>query len=368
VHLEQLSCVHFRNLEKLEIDLTSNTVVVCGKNGQGKTNLLEALYVCATGRSFRNAKPSEMLRFGTTGGRVRALVTRQGVRHSIEAELSEHRRTMRVDDRKLSHMSSLLRLVNVVAFFPDDLRIAKGSPENRRRFLDRAVANYQPKLVDASLAYGQAMRSRNSLLRANKNPDLMQIAAYDEQLVAHGEVIHRCREEGLAAMSRRAASQFDTIMPRLEPLTLLLESGVTESGDDFAASFREALKRSFSRDRKNGRTTVGPHRADLCMSIGERDARIFASQGQQRAIVLALKLAEVICLRDELGIAPILLLDDVSSELDAERTDMLFGALAKVGSQLLVSTTGAVELPLPEETQILEVEAGVVREKPKARC
>jgi DNA replication and repair protein RecF len=360
VHIQHLACFHFRNLDKLDLHLSSRTVVVRGPNGQGKTNLLEALYVSATGRSFRAAGPRELIQFGTDQGWIRALFERHGVRHQIEAQLSPRRRAMRVDDKSLRHMSSLLQLVNVVAFFPDDLRIAKGSPEERRRFLDRAVANYRPEFVDASLAYSRALRSRNALLRTSTPPDRSVLAAYDEQLVQHGTMIQEARLEGLAAMAPAATERFSAIMPSAEPIGLALASGLDDPTGDFGESFRAALERSYPRDRARGMTHAGPHRADLLLTLGDRPARVYGSQGQQRALVLALKLAEVASLKARLGTTPILLLDDVSSELDRERTESLFSTLAEAGCQLWVSTTGAAPLPLPTDAQILELTEGRV--------
>ncbi|MEE8409763.1 MAG: DNA replication/repair protein RecF [Myxococcota bacterium] len=363
MHIEHLAVFHFRNLDKLALDLTPRAVVLRGRNAQGKTNLLEAVYVCTTGRSFRNAAPRELLRHGAEKGWIKSRFQRQGVRHDVETHLTSTQRSIRVDGRSLRQASRLLELVNVVAFFPDDLRIVKGSPEERRRFLDRAVANYRPEMVDAATAYAKALRSRNALLRAESPPSADMLAAYDDQLVHHGEVIHRCRCEGLAALAPLAAARFAAMMPDVPPLALRLESGVP--GDDdalfdgsFGERLREALAKSYPRDRARGATSVGAHRADLVITLDVHSARAFASQGQQRAMVVALKLAELQCLTEQLDSPPILLLDDVSSELDAERTRLLFSELEKTSSQVWVSTTGAVELPLPGDAQIFEVDDG----------
>jgi DNA replication and repair protein RecF len=196
------------------------------------------------------------------------------------------------------------------------------------------------------------------LLRADAPPDRTVLSAFDEQLVEHGSVIHQSRLDGLAALESIARDRFAAIMPTAESFSVGLKSGVPDTQDDFREGFARALERSYARDRARGMTNVGPHRGDLLLQLGEREARVFASQGQQRAMVLALKLAEVASLAERLGTAPILLLDDVSSELDAERTRLLFAALAETGCQLWVSTTGAVELPLPEDAQILELVEG----------
>jgi DNA replication and repair protein RecF len=257
---------------------------------------------------------------------------------------------IRVDGRGLREAARLLELVNVVSFFPDDLRIVKGSPEERRLFLDRAIANHRPDFVAAALAYARAVKSRNALLRSTTPPDRRLVEVYDEQLVAHGTVMQRCREQTLTDLTPLCAARFAEIMGTPLTLRLALEPGVPQAGD-FATAFAEALVRAYPQDRARGVTTVGPHRADVAVHIGEADARLYASQGQQRAIVLAMKLAELEYLAGRLGAAPILLLDDVSSELDAERTRDFFAAAGRLGSQMWVSSTGAAPLPLPVETQ-----------------
>lgn len=362
--IERLLAHGFRNLTPLTLDLTPAPVLLVGPNGQGKTNVLEALGVCTTGRSFRNAAPRELIAHDGAKARLEARFSRQGVRHDVSVDVTPGHKAIRIDGRGLREATRLLELVNIVSFFPDDLRIVKGSPEERRRFLDRAIANHRPEFVTAALAYSRAVKSRNALLRAPTPPDRRMVEVYDEQLAQHGEVVHRCRVETLENLTPLAAASFAAIMASAGPLTVELEPGVPAGEGDFATCFREALARAYAKDRARGVTTVGPHRADLALRLGGTDARLFASQGQQRAIVLALKLGELTLLRGRLGSAPILLLDDVSSELDEERTRHFFATATALGSQLWVSSTGAAALPLPPETQAFRVFAGSIERAP----
>jgi DNA replication and repair protein RecF len=363
VYVEELSLQNFRNLAPLSLRLSRGTVVVRGPNAQGKTNLLEALYVAATGRSFRHAPPRELIAHGCEQAEIAARIVREDVRHDVRAVLLPKSRRLELDGRNVRQATRLLELVNVVAFFPDDLRIAKGSPEERRRFLDRAIANHRPDFVTAALAYAQTVKSRNALLRQNTAVDRLQLSTYDDQLVQHGALVHACRLETLAALAPLAEKHFASIMaspegaPRAE---FSLTSGVPEGNGGYAERFVAALEASFARDRARGATSVGPHRADLVMTLEGHDARAVASQGQQRALILALKLAELEYLTNRLGSPPILLLDDVSSELDSERTRFLFEAIGRVAGQVWVSTTGAAPLPLSGEAQVFEVRQGRV--------
>ncbi|MBC7792876.1 MAG: DNA replication/repair protein RecF [Clostridia bacterium] len=356
MRIERLEARHFRNLAPLVLELDACTSVLRGPNAQGKTNILEALYVCATGRSFRNASPRDLISHNEQRALLTARFERQGVHHDVEVTFDEKRRSMNVDGRSLSRTSKLLQLVNVVAFFPDDLRIAKGSPEERRRFLDRAVGNYRVDFVDAATAYAKVLKQRNALLRAERSPDQTMLGVYDEQLLRHGSVMHTARETALAELVPAAAKYFDDVMHGKAAMRVTLASGV-EGG---MSAFAEQLKKQYSKDRARGSTSSGPHRADLLLEVNGREARSFASQGQQRALVLALKLAEVETLGRMLGTTPLLLLDDVSSELDRERSRLLFETIGALGCQTLVSTTGATELPLAADTEIFDIEDGRV--------
>jgi DNA replication and repair protein RecF len=381
MRIETLQAHAFRNLSAVELTPQARTIVLQGDNGQGKTNILEALYLCATGRSFRRATAGEMVATGAAHGRCQALLQRQGVRHSVQVDLGQAgphqpwRQRLQVDDRALRQSAQLLQLINVVAFFPDDLRIIKGSPEERRRFFDRAVAGGRPPFVEATLAYHRALKSRNALLRAQRSPERGLLAAYDAQLVAHGAAIVAMRAEALEELRGEATRIFAELMPGLS-LGLRLHTGVSAyeavlqgaSGasagtpsQSFASCFADVLEHSFVRDRARGMTLSGPHRADLLCEVDGLPARSHASQGQQRALVLALKLAEMACLRARLEAPPILLLDDVSSELDRGRTERLFAAVAALGSQVWVTTTGAVPLPIAGDAQLVHVEGGSVR-------
>lgn len=362
MRIERLEARSFRNLQPVTLDLTARATVLRGANAQGKTNVLEALYVCATGRSFRNASPRELIAHDQLRARLASRFERQGVRHDVEVVIDEKRRSMQVDGRTLTRTSKLLQLVNVVAFFPDDLRIAKGSPEERRRFLDRAVGNYRADFVDAATSYAKVLKTRNALLRAEKAPDQTMLAVYDEQLVAHGAVVHASRLAALRELAPIAQKYFAAIMQEQTHMQVELEGGFegkfADAGEEYATVFAQLLKTGYPRDRARGITSVGPHRADLIMRVNDRDARSFASQGQQRALVLALKLAEVETVGRMLETMPVLLLDDVSSELDADRSRLLFSTIDALGCQTLVSTTGATDLPFAGDTQIIDVRTG----------
>lgn len=361
MQIERLVAHAFRNLDRVDIVPSAPTVVLCGPNGQGKTNILEALYVCATGRSFRHAPNRDLVAHQATDGICRAILVRSGVRHEIAVHLKPHHRQIRVDGRAIRQSTHLLELVNVVAFFPDDLRIAKGAPEERRRFFDRAVANSQPAFVQAAVDYARVLKARNVLLRGAHAPDRAMLSVYDTQLVGLASTMHTCRRRTLAQLLPVAQAHFKTMMDQMA-LNVSLKSGVLGADDvddaGFAEAFAQSLQQGYPRDRARGMTLSGPHRADLLCRLDGQDVRAFASQGQQRSLILALKLAEVVCLSQTLGSAPILVMDDVSSELDEERCRMLFDVVHKAQGQVWVSTTGAVQLPIAGAVHEVRVQRG----------
>ena len=364
MHIEFLSLQNFRNLQPLDLRFSSKRVFIEGDNGQGKTNLLEAIFFCATGKSFRRATHQQIIHHQSEGLQLSARIERKTINHNIEISLAPKKRSIQVDGRGIKKTSSLFELLNVVAFFPDDLRIVKGSPEERRRFLDRFVANRTPAFVDAASQYTKLLTSRNALLKNSPRIDPILLETYDDGLIQHGLTMHRARREALESLRPFAAKHVDTILGAGTELRVELDSGFGASADidRHADDFRESLRASLPKDRARGITSVGPHRADLDIYLGELEARHYASQGQQRAIILSMKLGEVELLKEHLSAAPILLLDDVSSELDTRRTAQLFELISSVGGQVFITTTGAANLPRTSDDQHLKVEDGCVFE------
>ena len=380
MHISHLRASGLRNLAPLDLPLGRQMVVFEGRNGQGKTNLLEAVYLCATGRSFRLAPVPEIIAHGRGAAQVEAALERQGGRHDIVVRLAGRGRSVAIDGRRGRHAHHLFTLINVVAFFPDDLRIVKEGPERRRQFLDRAVANHDPGFVAAALAYQRAQQARNALLRQPSPPDRGLVAAYDAQIVRHGVVVHLARRRFLGRWAQACRAHLRRLMPELgdgpDVLGLALSSGVAawdaaspdapaaaEDAEEagFAAAFAAGLQGGYPRDRARGFGHTGPHRGDLHIRLGGWAARQFASQGQQRAIVLCLKLAEVTVLHARLGTAPVVLLDDISSELDPPRTEALFALVCDIAGQAFVTTTDAGGLPIAGDTQRIAVQDGHLR-------
>jgi len=340
VRLLALRLRDFRNIEAADLEPGPRATVIVGPNGQGKTNLLEAVYLLATLKPLRTARLSELPRFGTRACRVEGAFELGSARRVIGVQIEDGVRQALVDGKKVRDLEDYFGGVAVVAFTPDDLAVVKGGPEVRRRFLDRAVFNRFPAFLGESRTYARALKSRNRLLKEQTPAEVIE--AFDEPLARAGARIVIRRRRLLAELAPR----FDEVLGRLSRGQLRgrlryappVVEGAEEEGE-VARRLLEELARRLPRDRERGFTSVGPHADQLSIKLGDRPARTYASQGQQRALVLALKIAEIENLREMLGFQPLVLLDDVSSELDRERNAQLMDYLASLDGQVLLSTT-----------------------------
>lgn len=333
MRLLDVSTRAFRNLADQRVVLSPRATVLFGPNGQGKTNFLEACYVVATLRPLRAQKLVELVRLGERGpARVAGRFELPGGVREVEVEAGSEGRAARVDGKTVRDPDPLFGGLATVAFTPDDLAVIKGGPEGRRRLLDRAVQNRHPAHLADARDYLRALRSRNHLLKAGAA--LALVESFDEPLARLGARIRQRREEVLAELRPLSQQAFAEVARGEAPLALH-----SPAPDASEQALREALQRRLPRDQQRGYTSVGPHADDLGIALGERPARLYASQGQARAIVLAFKIGEIENLKRAQGRAPLLLLDDVSSELDPSRNAFLMEYLAALKSQVLLTTT-----------------------------
>jgi DNA replication and repair protein RecF len=362
VLLDSLQATDFRNLREVFLRPSAHATVVVGSNGQGKTNLLEAIYFLCTLRPLRANRLSELVLFGAERARVRATLTLGGARREIAVEIASGVRQAFVDGKKAARLEDYFGGVSVVAFTPDDLAVVKGPPELRRAFLDRAVFNRFPAYLREHRAYQRALKSRNRLLKEGAPGEY--VSAYDEALARTGARVLVQRQALLAEMAPRAVTAVRAIsrLPEVEIgyTALHLGSQAGKSEEELETALREALVERLARDRERAFTSVGPHADDLALTLGGRSARAYASQGEGRALVLGWKMAEIDNVRSAFGRPPILLLDDVSSELDPERNAFLMHALAASEAQALLTTTdpALVARAAGPDTRWLRVEAG----------
>lgn len=346
--VEALSVRSFRNLERIDASFCERFVVVSGDNGQGKTNLLEAIYVVAALRSFRTSRLADLIRFGAERAVLGARVERDGLERRYDLTIEPHGRRVRLDGKAARPLARYFGAFNVVLFAPEDLQLPRGAPAERRRFLDRAVFNRRADHMATSQDYDKVLRSRNALLREVADGrrggaaagDLL--AVYDEQLAALAARIATARLAYVDELRPRFQAAFDAISRSGIPVDLAYATApeVAAAGEaERAATYARLLVAGRGADLARGVTGVGPHRDDLAFRFAGHDAGAFASQGQLRALVLAWKTAEMDLLAAIHGEDPILLLDDVSSELDPHRNEYLFAYLARRSNQCFITTT-----------------------------
>ncbi len=361
-----LRLVNFRNYEQMTIRPHAGLCVLTGENAAGKTNVLEAVFLCALGRSHRTIHDAEMVRRGEEGAYVDLkLSTKQGGRE-IEIRIPPgERKQVSVDRSPIGKSAEQIGVLNVVMFAPEDLAIVKGGPSERRRFLDMTISQMFPMYYTALQQYNAVLRQRNALL---KDPDHLYdgaLEAWNGQLAILGANIMLRRAEQAERLADIASTMHETLSDGKEFLDMYYEPNVPISDPTLLVDeIRMALEDSRERDIRYGSTTVGPHRDDLMFSLDGTDVRTFGSQGQQRTTVLSLKLAQMEVLREERGEAPVLLLDDVFSELDRKRQEMLMVSVE--GCQTFLTCTHLEDLEqaqIQESMQIYRVENGNITEE-----
>jgi DNA replication and repair protein RecF len=333
--VETLSVRGVRNLKSLDLELGPRFNVVAGDNGQGKTNLLEAVYLLATSRSFRTSKLADLLESPDEVASIRAQVREDGEVRVQSVGLRSGLRTVRVDGKKPATLAAYAVGTPVVLFHPGVLSLTLGSGPERRRLLDRVALYQSPSSLADTEGYTRALRARQRVLE-ERGETASDLAGWEELLTRHGLAVSDARECAAERLGPHAVRAFG----RIGPADVGFSMQYHRSAPHDAVTFRALLAQSRRIDRARGFARVGPHRDDLVLALGNRPVRGSASQGQHRAVVLALELGEMQVIAEARGVRPILLLDDVSSELDRVRTAALFGALREEGDgQVMVTTT-----------------------------
>lgn len=333
--VETLDFKDFRNYRSLHLEFDPGTNVFYGDNAQGKTNILEGIYLCATSKSHRGSRDREMIRFGADEAHVR-METRKGlVPGKIDIHLRKSKsRGIAVNGVPIRRVSELFGLVNVVVFSPEDLGIVKNGPADRRRFINMELCQLDKVYVHSLIQYNKALQQRNQLLKDLAfQPDLIDtLDLWDDQLVRFGSDLIKSRETFIRDLNEILGGIHENLTGGKEHLVLRYEP------DTDAAGFAERLFRNREEERRQKTTLTGPHRDDISFYIDNVNIRKFGSQGQQRTAALSLKLSEIEIVRKMTKDSPILLLDDVLSELDSGRQENLLGTLR--GTQTFITCTG----------------------------
>ena len=362
-----VSLVNFRNIEKASVRFCPSVNVLSGNNAQGKTNLLEAIYFAAIGKSFRSLHAKECIAFGKESAALSVDFTAQNRVQNITMQLFQSRvRTVEKNHVRVGKMSELMGAFRAVLFCPEHLTLIKGGPAERRQFLDIAISAREPAYLAALQRYGHILKQRNALIRTAEKDRAVFNATVDlwsEQLAQEGAYIARSRMryvEKAAPYLRECFAEMtnDREVPTLSYLGC--ERAEFPNYEDLGtvkAHLWDRLRQNHDREIAVGATLYGVHKDDIGITLNERDARIFASQGQQRSLSLALKLAEGELCREDCGEYPVFLLDDVLSELDGSRREYLLHRIK--GKQVIMTTC---EPGFGHADHVINVEGGVFRE------
>lgn len=342
MRIQSIDLKNFRNYPELHLEFDGGIHIFYGNNAQGKTNLLEAIYLSSVNKSFRTAFDKELIRFSDEEGHIKLFFEKQDITHRIDIHLrKKNSKGIAVDGMPIRKAGDFIGLLHVILFSPEDLQIVKEGPGERRRFLNTEISLLDKVYYYALLNYKKALEQRNLLLKdISFNPSLeATLDAWDETLMNAGKELIEGRRRFIKEMAGIVRKKHNTITGGKETLEIVYEPN-TEP-DDFLSN----LKKAREKDLKVKTTSVGPHRDDIQFWITSNekedppiDARIYGSQGQMRTAALSLKLSEIDYILEKTGEAPVLLLDDVLSELDSDRQQFLLDSIK--GIQTFITCTG----------------------------
>jgi DNA replication and repair protein RecF len=353
--LAYVSVREVRNLEAMDIEPGKRFNVIHGDNGQGKTNTLEAMYIVCTSRSFRATRSSDVIRRGATQASIRATIREEDAGREQSVGLEGNLRTLRIDGAKPRSSAVYASRTPVVVFSPASLALTMGSSKERRALLDRVGLYADASTLEEVTSYTHALRTRQRVLE-ERGVRARDLEDWEALVVRHGLGVMKARKGAADRLLEEARDVFE----RIGLTGTKLEGDYRATAPQNEEAYRAELARSRPRDASRRSASIGPHRDDLVLELGAMPTRTTASQGQHRALVLALKAAEVRVIGRQRGVEPILLLDDVSSELDARRTTAFFGYLADQRGQIFLTTTRPELLALEDRVDFRIVSGRVV--------
>ena len=366
--IKELQLKNFRNYEELNITFDRHMNVIIGENAQGKTNLLEAIYLLAFTKSYRTNNERELIRWETDFAKINAMVHKRAQKVPLELIFHSKGKKAKVNHIEQQKLSNFIGSLNVVMFAPEDLSLVKGSPQIRRRFIDRELGQIEPLYLHHLAEYQKILKQRNSHLKqlqTQQHVDTTLLDVLTEQLIQHASIVLHKRFEFLEKLTNWAVPIHKKISRGLETLKLTYVPSIEvledASEETIEHAYLEAFQQVFKQEIRRGTTLIGPHRDDLTFFINDKEVKLYGSQGQQRTTALSLKLAEIDLIYEEKKEYPILLLDDVLSELDDFRQSHLLTAIQQK-VQTFVSTTSVdgIDHETLQQAAMYHVENGTV--------
>lgn len=372
MNVKNLKLINFRNYQTICLNLNENINIFIGKNAQGKTNLIEAIYMCSKGNSFRTSKDGEIINFDKDEAYIGCNVDINNYNRLIEIKLSKNeKKIIRINKTPVKTQKELNSGLNIVVFSPDDLKIVKEGPGFRREFIDNSIAQIKPVYNYNLGKYNKILYQRNNILKSNRfknNVDISSLLeAFDMQMVKIGTTIILERKRFIESINEISNKIHFKISSGKEDLKLEYDTNVPfkESRREIEDIYFDLLKDSLKRDLEYGNTQIGPHRDDMNILLNNNSARTFGSQGQQRSCVLSLKIGEVELIKDNIGSYPVLLLDDVYSELDMDRRKYLTSLFGKMQTFITLSNSESLDSIKHGSKSIFYIEDGNIKNRRK---
>lgn len=357
--ISQLTIENFRSFNKFNISLTPGLNVFVGENAQGKTNLLESIYFCGVGKSSRTSKEKELIKWDKDRARISVKIEKQYNTSKIDVFLSRaDKKTIKINNLPIKRMGELMGELMIVYFSPDEIRLIKDAPQDRRRFMDIDISQMSKTYFYLLLRYEKILNQRNKLLKQTKSLSVLKdmLSVWDSQLAEVAGKIIISRIKFIDLLNPFAAEIHSYITDGKESLSLSYQGMTGNDEKEIADKLLKAYSQSIQKDFDMGYTTIGPHRDDIKVMINNIDIRSFGSQGQQRLATLSMKLAELEIFKAEKGESPVLLLDDVLSELDSARQKRF---LDKIRGLQIILTCTKYDYPLDASDQKIQIEATV---------
>ena len=357
--IKRLQMLNYRNYNALDIELCPNVNVFMGDNAQGKTNILEAIYYCAFAKSHRTSKDKELINWNGEHAFISVDVGRERLDKRIDISiLKDGKKSIRINKIKIKKIGELFGNFNVVMFSPEDLRIIKDSPGVRRKFIDMELCQLNPKYYYNLVQYNKVLNERNILLR-NRNTSSEMLEIYDMQLVEFGYNIIRDRIKYIESLNKYAEKINSDITSGKEKINFKYISTIKDL-ENIKENFYTLLEKNRSKDCDRGITSIGPHRDDFFVYINDIDTKSYGSQGQQRTAVLTMKFSSLEIIKELTGEFPVLLLDDVLSELDFNRKKYILSTIGQI--QTVITCTGIEDLYeyLDEKAKVFKVKNGEI--------
>jgi len=339
MYIESLELSNFRNYRSLNLTFDKGTNLFWGNNAQGKTNILEAIYLGGTTRSHRTAKDRDMVKIGEAEGHIRLMLNKNESAERIDMHLKKQKaKGIAINGVPIKKASELFGMVSMVFFSPEDLNMIKNGPSERRRFIDRELSQLDRIYLTDLIRYQKCLVQRNKLLHEiSFRPDLIkELEVWDEQLISCGERVIRAREAFIEELNVIVRPIHARLTGEKEEILLTYEPS------SYADSLAGRIAETRDSDLRNQTTSIGPHRDDIGVQVNAMDLRLFGSQGQQRTAALSLKLSEIELVKERVLDTPVLLLDDVLSELDESRQDFLLDSIRE--TQTFITCTGMKDI------------------------